>query len=39
MKATLLIDGVECTYSGSSSDSYSGMMSCPDRRRFRWSFG
>ena len=32
MKATLLIDGVECSYSGRLSDSYSGMMSCPDKR-------
>ena len=32
MKATLLIDGVECSYSGRLSDAYSGMMSCPDRR-------
>jgi hypothetical protein len=32
MKATLLVDGVECTYSGRLTDSYTGMMSCPDRR-------
>jgi hypothetical protein len=32
MKATLLIDGVECSYSGKLSDSYSGMMNCPDKR-------
>jgi hypothetical protein len=32
MKATLLIDGVECTYNARLSDSYSGMMSCPDKR-------
>ena len=32
MKATLLIDGAECTYSGRLSDSYSGMMICPDKR-------
>ena len=32
MKATLLMDGVECTYSGTLTDSYGGMMSCPDRR-------
>jgi hypothetical protein len=32
MKATLLIDGVECSYNGKLSDSYSGMMSCPDKR-------
>ena len=32
MRATLLVDGVECTYSGRLSDSYTGMMTCPDRR-------
>ena len=32
MKATLLIDGAECTYSGRLSDSYSGTMSCPGKR-------
>lgn len=32
MKATLRFDGVECSYSGRLSDSYSGMMNCPDRR-------
>lgn len=32
MKATLVIDGVECSYSGRLSGSYSGMMSCPDKR-------
>ena len=32
MKATLLVDGVECTYSGRLSESYTGMMKCPDRR-------
>ena len=32
MKATFLVDGVECTYSGRLSDSYTGMMNCPDRR-------
>ena len=32
MKATLLVDGVECTYSGRLSDSYTGTMNCPDRR-------
>ena len=32
MKATLLVDGVECTYSGRLSESYTGMMNCPDRR-------
>ena len=32
MTATVLVDGVECTYSARLSDSYSGMMKCPDRR-------
>jgi hypothetical protein len=32
MKATLVIDGAECSYSGKLSESYSGMMSCPDKR-------
>ena len=32
IKAKLLVDGVECAYSGTLADSYSGMMSCPDRR-------
>jgi len=32
MKATLLFDGVQCSYSGRLSDSYNGMMTCPDRR-------
>jgi hypothetical protein len=32
MKATLLVDGVECTYSGRLSESYTGMLNCPDRR-------
>jgi hypothetical protein len=31
LTATLLIAGVACTYSGKLSDSYSGMMTCPDR--------
>ena len=32
MSATLLIDGVACTYSGRLSDFYTGFMSCPDGR-------
>ena len=32
MTASLLIDGVACTFNGKLSDSYSGMMICPDRR-------
>jgi hypothetical protein len=29
ISATLLFDGVECTYSGRLSDFYSGSMNCP----------
>ena len=32
LNATLSVDGVACTYSGILSDSYTGMMSCADRR-------
>jgi hypothetical protein len=32
LKATLLVDGVECSYSGKLADHYSGTMSCPDRK-------
>jgi hypothetical protein len=31
MTATLLVDGVECTYSARLSDSYSGLMNCPHK--------
>ena len=31
LNATLSVDGVACTYSGKLSDSYRGMMTCPDR--------
>jgi hypothetical protein len=31
LNATLRLAGVECTYSGQLSDSYTGTMSCPDR--------
>jgi hypothetical protein len=31
ISATLLLDGVECTYSGRLSDFYSGTMNCPAR--------
>ena len=31
IKATLLVDGVACSYSAKKTDTYSGMMSCPDR--------
>ena len=32
LRATLLLDGVECTYTGTLTGAYSGLMSCPDRR-------
>jgi hypothetical protein len=31
LNATLRIDGIECSYSGKLSDSYSGTMTCPGR--------
>jgi hypothetical protein len=31
MNATLSVAGIECTYSGRLSDSYTGTMNCPDR--------
>jgi hypothetical protein len=31
VNATLLIDGSECTYSGSLKDDYNGLMRCPGR--------
>ncbi len=31
LKASLLVAGVECSYSGQLTDSYSGTLSCPDR--------
>jgi hypothetical protein len=31
LNATFLVAGVECTYSGRLSDSYTGTMACPDR--------
>ena len=30
LDATLLLEGIECTYSAARSDPYSGMMACPD---------
>lgn len=30
--ATLLIDGVKCTYSGKKDDAFSGQLRCADRR-------
>jgi hypothetical protein len=32
LTATLTVNGVECSYSGRQSDSYTGMIKCPDRR-------
>ena len=32
IKATLLVDGVACSYAGRKSDSYSGLLHCPERR-------
>ena len=31
LDATLLVEGVQCSYSAGLSEPYSGMMSCPDR--------
>jgi hypothetical protein len=31
LNATLSVAGVECSYSGRLSDSYTGTMTCPDR--------
>jgi hypothetical protein len=31
LDATLLVEGVTCSYSAGPSDPYSGTMSCPDR--------
>ena len=32
VRATLLVDGVPCTYRATKADGYVGVMSCPDRR-------
>ena len=32
IKATLVVDGAECTYNGRLSDSFTGMMACPHKR-------
>jgi hypothetical protein len=32
LTATLSVAGIECTYRGRLSDSYTGMMDCPDRQ-------
>jgi hypothetical protein len=31
LRATLLIDGTECSYDGQLSDSYTGKLTCPGR--------
>ena len=31
LDATVLVEGVACSYSAGLSDPYSGMMACPDR--------
>lgn len=32
LKGTLLVNGVECSYSARRTDSYVGSLNCPDRR-------
>ena len=32
LNATFSVAGVECTYSGRLSDSYTGTLNCPDRQ-------
>jgi hypothetical protein len=32
LNATLSVAGVDCTYIGRLSDSYTGLMNCPERR-------
>ena len=32
LTATLLLNGVECSYSGRQTDAYTGSLKCPDRR-------
>jgi hypothetical protein len=31
LDATLLVEGIACSYSAGLSDPYSGLMACPDR--------
>jgi hypothetical protein len=31
LDATLLVEGIACSYSAGPSDPYSGLMACPDR--------
>src|SRR5690242_4714253 len=32
LSGTLLVDGIECSYSGRQSDNYVGTLKCPDQR-------
>ena len=32
VKANLFVDGVACVYAGRKSNSYSGLLRCPDQR-------
>ena len=32
IRGTLSMDGTTCTYDGRKTDSYTGLMRCPDRR-------
>lgn len=32
LEATLVVEGVTCTYQGRKSDSYSGVLRCPNQR-------
>lgn len=32
LTATLLVNGVECSYSARQTDAYNGSLKCPDRR-------
>jgi hypothetical protein len=32
IRGTLSMDGATCTYDGRKTDSYTGLMRCPDRR-------
>jgi hypothetical protein len=36
LNGTFSVAGVDCTYSGRLSDSYTGTMDCPDRQAVRF---
>jgi len=38
IRATLVVDGAKCTFSGALSDSYNGFMSCPDAKNIPLNF-